>query len=315
MQDSAQSALATSTILPLDGAYDLGRAMADTAENIEQVLNSLLPELRPGEPPVVAAMRYATLAGGKRLRPFLVVSSARVFGVTGPGVLRTAAALEMVHCYSLIHDDLPAMDNDDLRRGRPTTHKAFDEATAILAGNALLTLALEILGNAVTHPESDVRISLVTGLARAAGVAGMIGGQAMDMAVHETPVMDLDGLIRLQQLKTGALFAFAGEAGAILGKAADDARRALISYAYDMGVAFQIADDLLDVRGEAKDIGKTPGKDAASGKVTFVSLLGEGEAEVRAHEFSDRAIRHLDAFGPEADALRAVARFAVERRK
>ncbi|MGK9235677.1 polyprenyl synthetase family protein [Inquilinus limosus] len=288
--------------------------MAETGARVEQMLDRLLPGPEPGEPPLVEAMRYATLGGGKRLRPFLVMATSRLFDVAEACALRTAAAIEMLHCYSLVHDDLPAMDDDDLRRGRPTTHRAFDEATAILAGDALLTLAFEVLADPGTHAEADVRIALVAGLAQAAGAAGMVGGQALDMQAERNPSADLDTVIRLHRLKTGALFEFSCEAGAILGKADHARRAALRAYARDMGLAFQIGDDLLDVRGRAEEMGKAPGRDAAAGKATFVTLLGLDQAEARARLLADQACRHLDVFGSHAGALRAVARFVVDRR-
>jgi farnesyl diphosphate synthase len=296
---------------------DLHRAMADCAERVETVLDRLLP--RPGaggEARLAEAMRYAALGGGKRLRPFLVVATSRLFSVAESCALRVAAAIEMIHCYSLVHDDLPAMDDDDLRRGRPTVHKAFDEATAILVGDALLTMAFDVLAAPETHADPKIRIALVAEIARAAGAAGMVGGQMLDMlsddAVPEG--RDIGAITRLQRLKTGALFAFACESGAILGRVEDSRRTALAAYAHDMGLAFQIADDLLDIRGRAEDIGKTPGKDAAAHKATFVSILGEERAEAQARLLADQAIRHLDPFDGRADLLRAVARFVVDRR-
>jgi farnesyl diphosphate synthase len=258
-------------------------------------------------------MRYATLAGGKRLRPFLVVEGARLFGVEPEGALRAAAAIEMVHCYSLVHDDLPAMDDDDMRRGRPTVHKAFDEATAILAGDGLLTRAFEVLADPATHPDGAVRCALVAALARAAGAEGMVGGQMIDLAV-EHRATGIGEITRLQRLKTGALIHFSCSAGPIMAHAPAQLRDAMHFYAQDFGLAFQMADDLLDVEGDAAALGKATGKDAGRGKATFVSLLGVERAREQAARLADQAAAHLASFGPDADRLRQLARWAVERR-
>ena len=294
----------------------LTSALAASAQRVNQVLAELLPSGEPSDLPeakVFAAMRYATLNGGKRLRPFLVLTSAGLFGVTKDHALRVAAAVEFVHCYSLVHDDLPAMDDDDLRRGHPTCHIKFDEATAILAGDALQTLGFEVLSTIDTHPDPMVRCELVRGLAFAIGSRGMVGGQMFDLEA-ERMLLDLDGVTRLQQLKTGALIGYACEAGAILAQAPPDARTALNAYARDLGLAFQIADDLLDEEGTEEEVGKKVGKDAAAGKATFVSLLGVDGARDRARQISARAATHLDLFEEKADLLRDVARFVVERR-
>ncbi len=291
----------------------LKTALAATGAAVEAVLDSLLPEVEGAEARVVEAMRYSTLGGGKRLRPFLVVESAKQFSVAEPCALRAAAAIEMVHCYSLVHDDLPAMDNDDLRRGRPTTHRQFDEATAILAGDGLLTRAFEVLASPMTHGDAAVRVDLVLALARAAGPEGMVGGQMIDLAA-EHQHFDIGAITRLQRLKTGALIEWCCEAGAILGKAAGHSRSALSAYARDLGLAFQIADDLLDAEGSAEEVGKRTGKDAASGKATFVSILGPERARAQARMLADQASRHLDLFDEKADLLRRVADFVVERR-
>ena len=258
------------------------------------------------------AMRHGTLGGGKRLRPFLVLTSARLFGVAESCALRVGAALECVHCYSLVHDDLPAMDDDETRRGKPTVHKAFGEATAILAGDALLTLAFEILADPDTHADPGVRSTLVGALARAAGCHGMVGGQMLDM-IAENEIFDIGTVTRLQRLKTGALFAFACESGAILGRADDSRRLALRAYAHDMGLAFQIADDLLDVEGREEDLGKRVAKDQGQGKATFVSILGVERARAQAALLADQAIAHLAVFEDRAEPLRGVARFVVDR--
>jgi farnesyl diphosphate synthase len=292
---------------------DLSAALSANADLVEEMLDTLLPEPVDTEARLFEAMRYATLDGGKRLRPFLAVSSAHLFGVSKTCALRVGAAIECVHCYSLVHDDLPAMDDDDLRRGKPTTHRAFDEATAILVGDALLTLAFEILSDPDTHADPLVRSNLVQALARAAGGHGMVGGQMLDM-IAETETFDIGAVTRLQRLKTGELFAFACESGALLGRAEESRRAALRAYAHDMGLAFQIADDLLDVEGNAEAVGKTVGKDADAGKATFVSILGVDRARNQARLLADQAISHLGSFDERADSLRAVARFVVERR-
>lgn len=262
---------------------------------------------------VYEAMRYSALAPGKRLRPLLVLAGARLFGVARRSALQVAAAIEMVHAYSLIHDDLPAMDDSDLRRGRPTCHKEFDEATAVLAGDGLLTLAFEVLAHPDTHGDPAVRVELVAALAGAAGAAGMVGGQMIDLIAERRP-LDIGAITRLQRMKTGALIAFACEAGAILGKAAGELRTALRFYAHDLGLAFQIADDLLDVEGSPAETGKPVGADAAAGKATFVSILGVERARAQAELLVDQAVAHLDLFEQRAELLRQVARFVVHRR-
>ncbi|HYP37353.1 MAG TPA: farnesyl diphosphate synthase [Stellaceae bacterium] len=262
---------------------------------------------------VYQAMRYSALAPGKRLRPFLVLASAQLFGVARRCALQVAAATEMVHAYSLVHDDLPAMDNSDLRRGRPTCHKEFDEATAVLAGDGLLTAAFEVLADPDTHGDPAVRCELVTALAGAAGAAGMVGGQMIDLiAEHQT--LDIGAITRLQRMKTGALIAFSCEAGAILAKAPHELRTALRGYAHDLGLAFQIADDLLDVEGSAAETGKPVGADVASGKATFVSILGVTRARAQAELLIRQAIAHLDLFEQRAELLREAARFVITRR-
>ncbi len=262
---------------------------------------------------VYEAMRYSALAPAKRLRPLLVLAGARLFGVARLSALHVAAAVEMVHAYSLIHDDLPAMDNSDLRRGRPSCHRQFDEATAVLAGDGLLTMAFEVLAHPDTHGDPAVRCELVSTLATAAGTAGMVGGQMIDLIAERQP-LDIDATIRLQRMKTGALIAFACEAGAILAKTASEPRTAMRGYAHDLGLAFQIADDLLDVEGSAAETGKPVGADAAAGKATFVSILGVERARAQAGLLVDQAVTHLDLFEERAELLRQVARFVVNRR-
>jgi farnesyl diphosphate synthase len=292
---------------------DFKAALADNAELIEEELDHLLMMDDRPESRLVEAMRYSTLGGGKRVRPFLVMASAQLFNVARSCALRVASAIEMVHCYSLIHDDLPAMDNDDLRRGRPTCHIRYDEATAILAGDALLTRAFEVLGQPATHSDPQVRCDLVSELARAIGVDGMVGGQVLDlMAEHET--LAIPEITRLQRLKTGKLIGFSCEAGAILGKAPEPARAALRAYAHDLGLSFQIVDDLLDVEGDAAEVGKKTHKDGTAGKATFVSLLGIERARSQANMLAEQAIRHLELFKEKADPLRNLARFVVSRR-
>ncbi len=292
---------------------ELERELSETEAAVNQTLDRLLPRPEGIEGRVAEAMRYATLAGGKRLRPFLVVASARLFDVPDPAALRCGAAVEMVHTYSLVHDDLPAMDDDDVRRGQPTCHVKFDDATAILAGDALLTLAFEALSAPATHPDPAVRCELMRGLAVAGGPAGMVGGQMIDL-LAENQELDIDGVTHLQSLKTGALIAFSCEAGAILGRAAPEARAAIAAYGRDLGLAFQIADDLLDVEGEQAETGKAVGKDAAAGKATVVGLLGVELARERARALADQAIARLEPFAPRADLRRQAANFVIDRR-
>ncbi|WP_395663528.1 polyprenyl synthetase family protein [Aestuariivirga sp.] len=288
------------------------QALGATAAEIDTLLDQLLPPDAFPAPRVTAAMRYAALGQGKRLRPFLVVESAALFAVPRQQALRTGAALECVHCYSLVHDDLPAMDDDDLRRGKPTAHKAFDEATAILAGDALLTYAFDILSGPETHPDPGVRLKLVASLAKAAGVAGMVGGQALDIEAETRTGAGLSDIVLIQSLKTGALFRHACEAGAILG-GADPAP--LLRYAEKIGLAFQIADDILDVESTPDALGKATQKDKGMGKATFVDLLGMTEAKARAAALVDEATASLAVYGDRAAVLNEAARFIVERRK
>ena len=293
---------------------DLNVALADTASLVEKFLDQLLAVEDTAERQLIESMRYASLDGGKRLRPFLLMQSAGLFGVGERSALRTGSALELIHCYSLVHDDLPAMDDDDLRRGKPTVHKQFDEATAILAGDALLTLAFEVLTHPETHANAGVRCNLVAALAKAAGAHGMVGGQMIDLqAKNET--FDIGQITQLQRLKTGELIAYACEGGAILGQASNDAREALRGYAHDLGLAFQIADDLLDVEGSVEEVGKAVNKDEDAGKATFVSILGVERARSQANRLAVQAIDHLAIFGEKADLLRQAARFVVERKK
>ena len=301
----------TETLWPDSVSVD--EAAAITVRLTDAVLDRLLA-VPPGlEARIYEAMRYSVLAPGKRLRPLLVLASSQLFGVARRSALQVAAAIEMVHAYSLIHDDLPAMDNSDLRRGRPTNHKQFDEATAVLAGDGLLTMAFEVLADPDTHGDSGVRAELVSALAAAAGPAGMVGGQMIDLIAENQP-LDIGAITRLQRMKTGALIAFSCEAGAILAKAAPELRLALRGYAHDLGLAFQIADDLLDVEGSSAETGKPVGADAAVGKATFVSILGIERARAQAELLINQAVAHLDLFEERAELLRQVARFVVNRR-
>jgi farnesyl diphosphate synthase len=293
-------------------AFDLKQAMADNADAVETMLGDLLETGDGPEHQIMDAMRYSSLGGGKRIRPFLVTACAALFAVDHLAALRVAAAVEMVHCYSLVHDDLPAMDNDDLRRGRPTCHIEFDEATAILAGDALLTKSFEVLADPDTHQDAKVRADLVLALAKASGHAGMVGGQMLDLVAEEHE-LDMPEITRLQRMKTGELIAVSCEAGAILGKASEHAHHQLRAYSHDIGLAFQIADDLLDVEGDEKAVGKKTGKDEAAGKATFVSLLGIERAREQAQLLSHQAQEHIESFGAKADSLRALAHFIVNR--
>jgi farnesyl diphosphate synthase len=291
----------------------LTEALNTASQAVNAELDRLLPVSDSPDSRVHEAMRYATLDGGKRLRPFLVMQSASLFNVAESAAIRVASAIEMIHCYSLVHDDLPCMDDDDLRRGRPTCHKKFDEATALLAGDALLTKAFEVLANPATHADPAVRCELVADLAHASGGQGMVGGQMIDLQAHELD-LDVAGITRLQQLKTGRLFSFSCEAGAVLGKAHGELRLSLRNYAHDLGLAFQIHDDVLDVEGDVAEVGKRLNKDADAGKATFVSLLGIERAKSQADMLAEQACRHLDPFGDKADLMRDVARFVVRRR-
>jgi farnesyl diphosphate synthase len=293
---------------------DLAQTMADSVRAVDALIDRLLAKPDGPEARVYEAMRYASLAPGKRLRPFLVLASSYLFGVSTRSALQAAVAIEMMHTYSLIHDDLPAMDDSDLRRGRPTCHKAFDEATAILAGDGLLTMAFEVLADPDTHGDPAVRVELVSCLSKAAGAAGMVGGQMIDLLAEHDHTLDIGAITRLQRLKTGALIAFSCEAGAILGKTSIENRKALVAYAHDLGLAFQIADDLLDAEGTTAETGKSVGRDAEAGKATFVSILGLDGAKKQARALVEQAGRHLDPFGEKADLLRQVANFVVERR-
>jgi len=303
-------------------AEEFRRRLDKAAEATEAALDALLSPApladeitRPAR--LLDAMRYASLGGGKRLRPFLVIESARLFGVEGASALRAACALEMIHCYSLVHDDLPAMDDDDLRRGRPTAHKAFDEATAILAGDGLLTYAFDVLADPATHPDAVLRASLVLALARAAGLGGMVGGQALDLAAETAaaPLTQTETM-QMQAMKTGALLRFAVDAGGILGGATPAQAKALRRYGEALGAAFQIADDILDAEGDTAALGKRAGKDAERGKATLVSLLGVDAARARCDRLVSEATIALrdTGLGDATEILAEAARFVAARR-
>jgi farnesyl diphosphate synthase len=295
--------------------------LKEAGATIEKMLESLLARTplegeiaRPAR--LVAAMRHGALAGGKRLRPFLTIETAKALGLSGKGPLRAGSAIELVHCYSLVHDDLPAMDDDDLRRGRPTVHKAFDEATAILAGDGLLTLAFDVMGEAATHRDGAIRAALCVGLARAAGFGGMAGGQMLDLeAEAATEPLNRAAIKRLQAMKTGALLTFSVEAGAIVAEAAPARRAALVRYGRALGAAFQIADDILDAEGDEAKLGKRAGKDAGRNKATFITALGLAGAKAA----RDQLVRAAEAalnearLGAKGETLRAAARFVATR--
>lgn len=288
-------------------------ALQTAAESVDRELGRLLPLTDEVEAQLFEAMRYAVLSGGKRLRPFIVMSSGSMFNIAPEQVVRVAAAVELVHAYSLVHDDLPSMDNDDLRRGQPTVHVKYDEATAVLVGDALLTLAFEILARTETSADPKVRADLVLALAKAAGAHGMVGGQMLDL-LAENERLDENQTVRLQRLKTGEMIAFSGEAGAILARADHVHRHALRMFAHDLGLAFQITDDLLDVEGSADEVGKAVGKDAAAGKSTFLDVLGVDGARERAGLLAQQAKTHLEMFGSKAEPLRQLCDFVITRR-
>ena len=291
---------------------DLRAQMAAVAEGVEAALDRLLPEANGPQARLHDAMRYATRGGGKRLRPFLTVASADLFEVPRARSLRVGAAIELVHCYSLVHDDLPAMDDALTRRGRPSCHRQYDEATAILAGDALQSLAFGVLVDPATHPDAEVRCALVGGLAGAAGPYGMCGGQMIDL-LAEGRAFELEQILELQRLKTGALIGFACEAGALLGGGSEPARQALRGYAADIGLAFQIQDDLLDVTGDAEVTGKDLRRDVAAGKATVVALLGIEESRHRLEELRNSALAHLARLERDCGVLRAAFDFVISR--
>ena len=293
-------------------SLDFDQESLRVAGAVDALFSQLLAP--PGDPRdrLFAAMRHAAIGGGKKLRPLIVVAASRLFAIDEERAVRVGASIEAIHVYSLIHDDLPAMDDDDLRRGRPTVHKAYDEATAILAGDCFHDVAFEILADPASCPDPSARAELVLGLANASGLSGMGGGQMLDLAA-EGETLDLAAITRLQQLKTGALIEFAVEAACIMARLPTDARTPYRGYARNIGLAFQIADDLIDHCGDIETAGKKVGKDADAGKATFVSLLGEERARVQAAMLIDQAIEHLSNHGEEADLLRAIAHFVIER--
>lgn len=298
---------------PREASGQLQRVMDESIAAVNKTIERLLPQTDLAENRLYEAMRYGVMAGGKRLRPIMVMESARLFNVDPSSARRVAAALEFVHCYSLIHDDLPAMDDSDLRRGQPSVHRKFDEATAILAGDALLTLAFEVLADRETHADPHVRIELVRKLAYASGPHGMVGGQMLDL-IGEEKEFDLGTISRLQRMKTGQLMAFACEAGAILGKADEPHKKALCNYAYDLGLAFQVTDDVLDVEADPKMTGKPANQDDKAGKSTFVSTMGKEQAKARADMLVGQAVRHLKVFEARGETLKELALYVLERR-
>lgn len=290
----------------------LGRGLLRVQREVDDAFDAILPVPDDDRARLLEAMRYAAIGGGKRVRPLLLVTVAEMYGASRQAAVRAGCAIEAIHVYSLIHDDLPCMDDDDLRHGKPTLHKAFDEAIAVLAGDSLHALAFELLTSQEISPDPFIRAELVSALATASGHNGMAGGQVMDMAADEEQ-FDLHTVTRLQQLKTGALLAASVEMGAILGKVPEEARGHLRAYARDIGLAFQIADDLLDHEGDEAKAGKALRKDDEQGKATFVSLMGADKAREQARALSQQAIGHLASHGKEADLLRSLAQFIVER--
>ena len=293
-------------------AAGLVAALSETAAAVEAVLGAELPRPEGPQARLHEAMRYSILGGGKRLRAFLVRSGARIAGADDGGALRVAAAVEMIHGYSLVHDDLPAMDDDDLRRGKPSCHVAFDEATAILAGDALLTLAFELAADPGVHPDPSVRCELTRAMAAAAGARGMVGGQMIDLAAEKGGAGH-DLIVTLERMKTGAIIAFSCEAGGILAGRDVGFRGALREFGYDVGLAFQIIDDVLDVVGDEAALGKTVGKDADAGKATFIGTLGVEGARAQARELVERGFARLDQLGEDAGLLRAFGEYVLAR--
>ena len=291
----------------------LNEALKAAAAEVEAAIEDLLPVPEGSEARLLEAMRYSTLGGGKRMRAFLVMETARLFRVDRRSAARAGAAVEMLHAYSLIHDDLPAMDDDDFRRGKPSCHKAFDEATAILAGDALQARAFEVLAEPDTHSNAEARVELVLALGHAVGARGMCGGQMIDM-LGNNQAWSAEAIARMQALKTGRLIQFSAEAGAIMGRAPLHQRHLLAAYGRDVGAAFQIADDVLDVTGTAEEIGKTAGKDIAQGKATLVAAWGVERARAQAELLAAQAAGHVEGFGEDARLLRELAAFVVSRK-
>ena len=291
---------------------DFAKRLSEVADKVTVALDQLIPPAQGPEADLMRAMRHAALANGKRMRPFYVIETGAMFGASEKSLLRTAAALECVHCYSLVHDDLPCMDNDDFRRGQPTVHKAFTEATAVLAGDGLLTLAFKILANRETHQDPTIRLKLIERLADAAGAQGMVGGQMIDMLEQSSP-RDLSTITRMQRMKTGELIAYSIEAGAIIGGATEAEHQALYGFAHDLGLAYQIADDLLDVLGNEQEVGKPLRTDADAGKTNFVTLLGIESAKERVRLLAAQARQHLAIFRNRANILLQSVDFVLER--
>lgn len=296
-----------------DGDPDFGRRLTEIADRVTVALDQLIPPAQGPEADLMRAMRHSALANGKRMRPFYVIETGAIFDAPEKSLLRTAAALECVHSYSLIHDDLPCMDDDDFRRGQPTVHKAFNEATAVLAGDALLTLAFKILANRETHQDPHIRLKLLERLSDNAGALGMVGGQMIDMLEEESP-RDLNTITRMQRLKTGALISYSVEAGAIIGGANEAERQALHGFAHDLGLAYQISDDLLDATGEEVDVGKPLRTDESAGKANFVTLMGVEQARERVRLLAAQAKEHLAIFRNRANILLQSVDFVLDRK-
>ena len=296
-----------------DGDPGFGRRLTEIADRVTVALDQLIPPAQGPEADLMRAMRHSALANGKRMRPFYVIETGAMFDAPEKSLLRTAAALECVHSYSLIHDDLPCMDDDDFRRGQPTVHKAFDEATAVLAGDALLTLAFKILANRETHQDPHIRLKLLERLADNSGAQGMVGGQMIDMLESESP-RDLNTITRMQRLKTGALISYSVEAGAILGGANEVERQALHGFAHDLGLAYQISDDLLDATGEEDHVGKPLRTDESAGKANFVTLMGVDQARERVRLLAAQAKEHLAIFRNRANILLQSVDFVLDRK-
>ena len=295
------------------GDPEFSRRLTEVADRVTVALDQLIPPAQGPEADLMRAMRHSALANGKRMRPFYVIETGAMFDAPEKSLLRAAAALECVHCYSLIHDDLPCMDDDDFRRGQPTVHKAFNEATAVLAGDALLTLAFKILASRETHQDPHIRLKLLERLADCSGALGMVGGQMLDLEAEQKKEISEQEILTLQAMKTGALIRCACETGAVLGSATNEERATLLQFGALVGQAFQLADDILDVTGDSATVGKAVGKDADAGKATFVSLLGLDEAKARAAQLADEACDSLSGYGDAAETLRDTARFIIAR--
>lgn len=298
--------------LMLKDSIDFKSHLKAVSEEIEAVLTDILPLPSGNQKAVMEASRYAALGGGKRLRPFLMIETARMLGSLNKGVYIAAAALECMHVYSLVHDDLPCMDNDDFRRGKPTVHKKYSESLAVLTGDNLLTISFELLADSKVHDDPNIRMTLISDLAKAGGANGMIGGQVIDIS-KSSQTRDEIFISQLQKLKTGALIEYAVTAGATLSNASESEKTALKNYSRDIGLAFQIKDDILDVEGDADIIGKSVGKDDALGKVTFVSILGLENARTKANQLGKSAIAHLEPFGKKAEILSKTVDFILNR--